>query len=212
MRQALKYGLIPFFAASLILIVVCNKLVSNESKNCYTSLSEIPESDVALVLGTAKYRKNGGRNLYYRYRMEAAVKLFKAGKVKAIICSGDNATRYYDEPSTMKADLVKMGIPASVIYLDFAGFRTLDSVIRSKEIFSQTRVTVVSQGFHNERALYIAHHKGIDAIGYNARDVTRSYGLKTQAREVLARVKTILDIHLLKTEPKFYGDRIRIDM
>ena len=194
-----------------MLILISNKLVSNESKDCYTSVSEIPESDVALVLGTAKYRKNGGRNLYYRYRMEAAVKLFKAGKVKAIICSGDNATKYYDEPSTMKADLVKMGVPASLIYLDFAGFRTLDSVVRSREIFSQTSVTVVSQSFHNERALYIAHHKDINAIGFNAQDVTRSYGLKTQAREYLARVKTILDIHFLKTEPKFLGERIRVD-
>ncbi|NEN24171.1 vancomycin high temperature exclusion protein [Cryomorpha ignava] len=194
-----------------MLILISNKLVSNESKDCYTSVTEIPESDVALLLGTAKYRKNGGRNLYYRYRMEAAVKLFKAGKVKAIICSGDNATRYYDEPSTMKADLVKMGVPASLIYLDFAGFRTLDSVVRSKEIFSQTSITVVSQSFHNERALYIAYHKGIKAIGFNAQDVTRSYGLKTQAREFLARVKTILDIHFLNTEPKFLGEKIRIN-
>lgn len=203
--------LLPLFIAGLMLILISNKLVGDESKDCYTSVTEIPESDVALVLGTAKYRKNGGRNLYYRYRMEAAVKLFKAGKVKAIICSGDNATRYYDEPSTMKADLVKMGIPASLIHLDFAGFRTLDSVVRSKEIFSQTSVTVVSQSFHNERALYIASHKGIKAIGFNAQDVSRSYGLKTQAREYLARVKTILDIHFLNTEPKFLGERIRID-
>ncbi len=203
--------LLPLFIAGLMLILISNKLVSNESKDCFTSVTEIPESDVALVLGTAKYRKNGGRNLYYRYRMEAAVKLFKAGKVKAIICSGDNATRYYDEPSTMKADLVKMGVPASLIYLDFAGFRTLDSVVRSKEIFSQTSITVVSQSFHNERALYIASHKDIEAIGFNAQDVTRSYGLKTQAREFLARVKTILDIHFLNTEPKFLGEKIRIN-
>lgn len=207
----MKFVLLPLFIAALMLILISNKLVSNESKDCFASVTEIPESDVALVLGTAKYRKNGGRNLYYRYRMEAAVKLFKAGKVKAIICSGDNATRYYDEPSTMKADLVKMGVPASLIYLDFAGFRTLDSVVRSKEIFSQTSVTVVSQSFHNERALYIARHKGIQAIGFNAQDVTRSYGLKTQAREYLARVKTILDIHFLNTKPKFLGERIRVD-
>ncbi|WP_239541180.1 SanA/YdcF family protein [Cryomorpha ignava] len=209
--KILKFVLLPLFIAGLMLILISNKLVSNESKDCYTSVTEIPESDVALLLGTAKYRKNGGRNLYYRYRMEAAVKLFKAGKVKAIICSGDNATRYYDEPSTMKADLVKMGVPASLIYLDFAGFRTLDSVVRSKEIFSQTSITVVSQSFHNERALYIAYHKGIKAIGFNAQDVTRSYGLKTQAREFLARVKTILDIHFLNTEPKFLGEKIRIN-
>ncbi len=203
--------LLPIVFFSALLIFISNKIVSNEESNCYTSVSEIPARDVALVLGTAKYRKNGGRNLYYRYRMEAAVKLFKAGKVKAIICSGDNATRYYDEPSTMKADLVAMGIPSSLIYLDFAGFRTFDSMVRSKEIFSQTSVTVVSQSFHNERALYIARYNGIDAIGFNARDVTRSYGLKTELREKLARVKTILDIHILNTTPKFLGEKVKMD-
>lgn len=206
-----RFVLIPVLVLAVIFVVVSNKLISNESERCYTSVSDIPESDVALVLGTAKYRKNGGRNLYYRYRMEAAVKLFKSGKVKAIICSGDNATRYYDEPSTMKADLVAMGIPASLIYLDFAGFRTLDSVVRSKEVFSQTSITVVSQPFHNERALYIARHNDINAIGFNAQDVTRSYGLKTELREKLARVKTMLDLYLLNTEPKFYGEKVKMD-
>ena len=210
LKKIAKYVILPIVVFSALLIFISNRIVNNEEKNCYASVSEIPETDVALVLGTAKYRKNGGRNLYYRYRMEAAVKLFKAGKVKAIICSGDNATKYYDEPSTMKADLVAMGIPPSLIYLDFAGFRTLDSVVRSKEIFSQTSVTVVSQSFHNERALYIARHKGIDAIGFNARDVTRSYGFKTELREKLARVKTILDIHILNTSPKFLGEKIKI--
>lgn len=203
--------MLPLVIFGVLLIFISNKIVNNEEIKCFESVSEIPEREVALVLGTAKYRKNGGRNLYYRYRMEAAVKLFKAGKVKAIICSGDNATKYYDEPSTMKADLVAMGIPQSLIYLDFAGFRTFDSVVRSKEIFSQTSVTVVSQSFHNERALYIARHKGIDAIGFNAQGVTRSYGLKTELREKLARVKTILDIHILNTSPKFLGDKIKMD-
>ena len=203
--------LLPALLLAALLIVVSDKLISSEAQSCYTSVNDIPERDVALVLGTAKYRKNGGRNLYYRYRMEAAVKLFKSGKVKAIICSGDNSTRYYDEPSTMKADLVAMGIPASLIYLDFAGFRTLDSVVRSKEVFSQTSITVVSQPFHNERALYIAKHNDINAIGFNAQDVTRSYGLKTKLREKFARVKTILDLYLLNTKPKFYGEKVNVD-
>lgn len=194
------------------LILVSNYLISKEQKHCYSLVTQIPKSDVALLLGTAKYRVEGGYNLYYIYRIEAAVKLFKAGKVKAIICSGDNSTIYYDEPNTMKDDLVARGIPEDKIYLDYAGFRTLDSVVRAKAIFSQDNITIVSQPFHNERAIYIAEHKGIHAIGFNAQEVSQSYGFKTKLREKLARVKTILDIYILGTEPHFYGDKVEVDL
>lgn len=210
-KKGIKYGLLIFVIVSCGLILLSNKLISDEQSRCYNRVTRIPNTDVALLLGTAKYRQAGGENLYYKYRIEAAVRLFRAGKVKAIICSGDNSTKYYDEPSTMKADLVEQGIPADKIYLDYAGFRTLDSVIRAKAIFSQDHITVISQPFHNERAIYIAQHKGINAVGFNARDVSASYGFKTQLREKLARVKTILDIHILGTEPHFYGEKVEVE-
>ena len=194
------------------LILVSNYLISKEQRYCYSLLTQVPKTDAALLLGTAKYSRKGGDNLYYKYRIDAAVALYNSGKVKAIICSGDNRTRYYDEPSTMKADLVARGIPEDKIYLDYAGFRTLDSVVRAKAIFSQDNITVVSQPFHNERAIYIARHKGIRAVGYNAREVGKSYGLRTNLREKLARVRTILDIHLLGTEPHFYGEKVPVNL
>lgn len=209
-KNIFRFALLPAIFLLVVFVILSNLIINGEAAHCYTSTSAIPKTEVALLLGTAKFHKAGGGNLYYRYRIDAAAQLYKAGKVKAIICSGDNATRYYDEPTTMKADLVKMGIPEKDIYLDYAGFRTLDSVIRAKRIFSQSRITIVSQPFHNERALYIARHHGIDAIGFNARDVKASLKNKTRIREYFARVKTVLDLYVLKTEPKFYGDKIEI--
>jgi SanA protein len=109
----------------------------------------------------------------------------------------------------MKTDLMAQGIPEERIHLDYAGFRTLDSMVRCKEIFGQNKVTVISQHYHNERAIYIAHKKGIDAIGFNAIDVGGSYGIKNHTREKLARVKMILDL-LLNKQPKYLGEKIKI--
>ena len=108
-----------------------------------------------------------------------------------------------------KEELVKRGIPEDRIFLDYAGFRTLDSVIRAKEIFGQEEITIISQEFHNERAIYLAGKNDIEAVGFNARDVSRRYGLKVQLREYLARTKVFLDI-LFEVEPKFLGEKIEI--
>ncbi len=208
-KKILKFGVFIgiFF---LIGIVGINKLVEKTvADKIYSSTKEIPYNRVGLLLGTSKFLTNGWTNLYYKYRIDAAVKLFKSGKVDFILVSGDNSTKYYDEPSTIKEDLVKRGIPSDRIYLDYAGFRTLDSVVRSKEIFGQSSITVISQQFHNERAIYIANWKEIDAVGFNARDVSLRYGFKIQLRERLARVKMVLDLVFGK-EPKFLGERIEI--
>jgi SanA protein len=122
-----------------------------------------------------------------------------------VIVSGDNSTQYYDEASAMKKALVENGVPDSVITLDYAGFRTLDSVVRCKWVFGQSDIILVSQEFQNERALFIAEHFGINAVGFNAQDVPEGYGLKTSIREYFARVKAVLDIYVLKTQPKFPG-------
>src|SRR5690606_3791527 len=129
--------------------------------------------------------KSGFVNRYYQYRIDAAVALYKAGKVDYFIVSGDNGTKDYNEPEDMKNDLIAHGIPEERIYLDFAGFRTLDSVVRMEKIFGQRSFTVVSQEFHNRRAIYLAQRQGYDAVGLNARDVTAGYGFRTQVREKL---------------------------
>lgn len=135
--------------------------------------------------------------------------MVKAGKVKYIIASGDNSTRQYNEPQEMKEDLIKAGVHPSRIYLDYAGFRTFDSIVRLHEIFGQDSVTVISQQFHNERAIYLASHEGIYAVGFNARDVNREQGMRVQTREKLARVKVFVD-YLVGEEPKFLGEKVVI--
>ncbi len=195
---------------SLIGIIGADRLVEKIASNkVYNSTKEIPHNKVGLFLGTGKILSNGRINLYYKYRIDAAVSLFKAGKVDFILVSGDNSTKDYDEPSTIKEDLIKNGIPANRIYLDYAGFRTLDSVVRCKEIFGQNSITIISQQFHNERAIYIAKRKDIEAVGFNANDVNVHYGFKTRLRERFARVKMVLDLMFGK-KPKFLGEKIEI--
>ena len=106
--------------------------------------------------------------------------------------------------------MIALGIPEDHIVLDYAGFRTLDSVERCKAVFQEDSITIISQEFHNLRALFIADHKKVDAIAFNAEKVGESYGFKTQLRERLARVKAVLDIYILNTKPKFYGEKIEI--
>ena len=166
---------------SLIAIFGADRLVEKSaSDKVFNSTKEIPHNKVGLFLGTGKILSNGRINLYYKYRIEAAAKLYKAGKVDFILVSGDNSTKDYDEPSTIKADLIEKGIPSSKIYLDYAGFRTLDSLVRCQEVFGQNSITIISQQFHNERAIYIAKRKNIDAVGFNAKDVNVHYGFKTR--------------------------------
>lgn len=195
---------------SLIGLFGADRLVEKTaSDKVFNSTEEIPYNKVGLFLGTGKILSNGRINLYYKYRIDAAVELFKAGKIDYILVSGDNSTKDYDEPSTIKEDLIKNGIPANRIFLDYAGFRTLDSVVRCKEIFGQSSITIISQQFHNERAIYIAKRKDIDSVGFNAQDVNVNYGFKTQIREKFARVKMVLDL-IFGKKPKFLGEKIKI--
>ena len=126
------------------------------SEKIYTQVNKIPPNKVGLLLGTSKYLSSGHINLYYKYRIEAVTKLYRSGKIKFILISGDNGSKSYNEPELMKQDLIENGIPTSKIFLDYAGFRTLDSVLRAQKIFGQNSFTVISQEFHNERALYLA--------------------------------------------------------
>jgi len=194
----------------IIVIIIANLWVekSTESKT-YNSVVEIPKNRVGLLLGTSKFTSNGHENIFFKNRILAAVQLFKAKKVEYIIVSGDNHIKGYNEPEQMQQSLMKLGIPKERIILDFAGFRTLDSVVRAKSIFGQTQLTVISQKFHNQRAIFISKYKGIDAIGYNAKDVSLKWSYRTMLREKLARVKVIFDL-VFGVDPKFLGEKIEI--
>lgn len=199
------------FAIIIGLFTIASNLVVEiySVDRTFNKTSDVYYNKVGLLLGTSKYLKNGQKNLFYTYRIDAAVRLFKSGKIKYIIVSGDNGSETYDEPTTFKNDLVQRGIPSSRIYLDYAGFRTLDSIVRSKEIFGQESITVISQQFHNERAITLAEAKGIKAIGYNAKNVGGQSGIKVKVREAFARVKLMMDIMTFKS-PKFLGKPVHI--
>lgn len=204
--------LIPGFViiAVFIIILFYNHVSESAGNRIYTSVEEVPHHKVGLLLGTSKYIKEGKLNPYYKNRIDAAVLLYQAGKIDYILVSGDNRHESYNEPREMRRSLMAAGIPEDKIYLDFAGFRTLDSVIRSKIVFGQNEITIISQSFHIERALYIALHYEIDAVGFSATDAPDSWSDITVLREYLARVKLMLDIYLFDTGPKFLGEKIEI--
>lgn len=202
-----------FFAAFIVIcgiIYYCNVHITNYSRPyIYNQADSIPACNVGLLLGTSPTLKSGRNNLYFDYRVMATANLFHTGKINYILISGDNRKHSYNEPEEMKKALLLQGIPDSVIYLDYAGLRTLDSVVRSKEIFGQDSLIIISQQFHNERAIYLAAQYGIHANGFNAPDVSVYAGFKTQARELLARVKVFVDI-VLEKQPRHLGEKVHI--
>jgi len=203
--------IIPLFliGAFLLFAFVSHIIVVSSAKGkTFDEITEIPYNKVGVVLGTSKYHKKG-LNLYFKYRVEAAAKLFKEGKIDYILVSGDNGTPYYNEPKQMRKELLKLGVPEKRIVMDYAGFRTLDSIIRAKKVFQQNRFTVISQQFHNERAIFIAEFNDIELVGFNASDVSRKKGMRTKIREYFARGKAVIDI-VFNVQPKFLGEEIEI--
>ena len=183
MKRKLLYTTLIIAILCVISIVVCNRTIKKHTvSKLYTEVNTIPSNNVGLLLGTSPKLKSGNNNLYFDY----------------------------NEPEEMKKALMQKGIPEKSIYLDYAGFRTLDSVVRAKEVFGQNRLTIISQRFHNERAIYLAEKNGIDAIGYNAQNVNAYAGLKTNIRELLARVKMFIDLGIDK-QPHFLGEKIIIE-
>lgn len=200
-----------FIIASLLLIIFSEIVVTSKSKKyLFDDPALLPDSSVVLVLGTLKNFANGGENLFFTYRMQAAKELYDTGKVRAFVVSGDNRKKGYNEPEDMRQSLIEMGIPDEIIYLDYAGFRTLDSVVRMNKIFGQSEFVIVSQKFHNQRAVYIARAHDLTAYGYNAKNVNVRYSVKTFVRERFARVKVFIDI-ITGKQPKFLGEPVVIE-
>jgi len=207
--KALRW-LLAIFILLITIIGLCNYwVISSTKKQLYNNINGIPFNKAGIVLGTNKMWR-GEENPFFKYRIEAAVALFKAGKINHIIVSGDNHVSYYDEPMDMKNALVKLGVPDSCITLDYAGFRTFDSVIRCKEIFGQDSITIISQAFHNERALFIANYYKMHAIGFDAKDVAEAFSIQTQLREYFAKCKAVLDLYVFHASPHFLGKKVKI--
>lgn len=182
-------------------------IVQSTSDRVYTNYDSLSNHQVALVLGTSHLLTSGAPNPFFNSRMESAALLYGQGKIRHFIVSGDNRTRYYNEPAEMKKALIRLGVPSSAITLDYAGLRTLDSIVRSKEIFGQSEITIITQTFHSYRALFISNYYGIDAIAFVSQESHESKDEIVLWREYLARTKAILDLYLLKTAPRHLGQK-----
>lgn len=187
-------------SALVVAVALCDARVTFEGRRSHPS-DELPAREVGLVLGTAPRVAGGRKNLHFEGRMDLAARLFAQGKVERLLISGDNGTRGYDEPTAMKDALLARGVPESAMTLDYAGFRTLDSVARAKSAFGIESLTIITDDFHLPRALYLARANGIDAIGCGA-DTSRFLRAGLRLREHLARVLAVLDVAVGR-EPKF---------
>lgn len=197
----------------VLTLVACNVwIVMSTEEKVFSDLSKLPDHRVALVLGTSHRKSGGGPNPYFHQRIETAANLFKMGKIDHFILSGDNRTIFYNEPWEMRKALIAKGVPESAITLDYAGLRTLDSVVRSKKIFGQDKITIITQPFHSYRALFISNYYDIDAVAMVAEEPSIDMSLKVRIREYFARTKAVLDLYVLKTAPKHLGRKEQINI
>lgn len=208
-RRTLRRWLLGVLGAVVFLIWLINHwVINNTEAYVYTSWALLPNNDVGLVLGTSPYTRDGQPNPQFRGRVDAAAQLYQLGKIKHLIVSGANPDASYNEPRAMWQALVKLGVPADAITMDFAGFRTFDSVARAQAVFGLWRVTIITQCYHAYRAVFIAKKLRMAPVAYCApgeNDVGPFS--RTMLREILARVKAVLDIYVLDTVPKFLGQQ-----
>ena len=191
--------------AILLLVGISNLIVHRAGADrVYGAIGDVPENRAGLLLGTSPYDPSGSPSRFFGERIDAAAELYHSGRIDFVIASGDNEHRTYNEPQYMRTALQESGVPQEAIVLDFAGFRTLDSVVRAKAVFQQEEFTIISQEFHTRRALFLAQSNGIDAVAFVAGGGDNS--LSVLAREALARCLAVIDVLVLGTQPRFLGD------
>ena len=205
MRRSVKLALLALGSALAWLSFRSARVGPSAEPFVHARASELPSVDVALVLGCSEHLADGRRNLFFDTRIQAAAELIRAQKVSYLLVSGDNSRAGYDEPTAMLEALVKKGVARQQIVRDYAGFRTLDSVVRAKDVFGLSRVIVVSQHFHAVRAVYLARANGLEAYGFDARAVGGAEGFWVGVREVFSRAAAVLDTTVLHTRPRFSG-------
>jgi SanA protein len=197
--------------AGVFLMAGLNAWVSYSAADArFTSVTQIPKNSVGVLLGTSRYTTSGEDNLFYTARIQAAKELYDAKKIDCLLLSGDNTSLSYNEPIQMQKSLLEVGIPAERMYLDYAGIRTLDSLIRARDIFGLTQFTVISQPFHIDRALFIAREKNLQAVGYEADSVPFFSAPTPYIREFFSRGVALYDL-FFETLPKYSGERIVLE-
>ena len=194
--------------AGALVVAACNAAVLVAASGRVTPVGhedEAPKRRAAVVMGCAQKLGDGRGNLYFATRIRTAAKLWRAGRVEALVVSGDNHVEGYDEPSDMKRALVAAGVPEDRIVCDYAGFRTLDSVVRAKTIFGLDSFLVVSQDFHVRRAVFLGRCHGLDVHGVAApHPVGLDIRARNALREALARTAAVLDV-IIGRRPRFGG-------
>jgi SanA protein len=201
-----------FIALSLFVIGTNIWVIQITKERIVTNYELLPDSSVVLVLGTSNKLSNGSPNPYFEERITLAAELYKRKKGIHFLLSGDNRTRYYNEPEAMRKALLKSGVPNTAITLDYAGLRTLDSIIRCKEIFGQNKIIIVSQPFHYYRALFISDFYKMDAMAIWPAPFLPASSLKVTVREWFARAKAVIDLYILKTAPRHLGEPEPLDI
>jgi SanA protein len=209
----LKKILLFIILLFIVTLFACNIWIvkSTESK-VFSDLTQLPDHRIGLVLGTSHRSVGGGPNPFFQNRIKTAADLYRMGKIDHFILSGDNRTMFYNEPIEMRKALIKQGVPMDAITLDYAGLRTLDSVVRSKAIFGQDKITIITQTFHSYRALFISEYYGIDAVVMVAEDPDLDRTFKVRIREYLARTKAVLDLYVFGTTPRHLGEKENLNI
>ncbi len=191
-------------------VVVANVIVLRGGRGSVEDAGEAPRAQVAIILG-AGLDADGSPSSMLADRIAAGAELYRAGRVRRLIVSGDHGTVGYDEVDAMRRGLVERGVPDRVIFTDHAGFDTLDSMIRAKKVFGVESAVVVTQRFHVARAVWLARRQGIEATGLIAdRSGYGRQGRISQVREIVARTKAVMDV-VAGAEPRFLGPPIDLD-
>ncbi|HAU6899717.1 TPA: outer membrane permeability protein SanA [Salmonella enterica subsp. enterica serovar Muenchen] len=205
MLKRVFYSLLVLVGLLLLTVLGLDRWMSwKTAPYIYDELQDLPYRQVGVVLGTAKYYRKGVINQYYRYRIQGALNAYNSGKVNYLLLSGDNALQSYNEPMTMRKDLIAAGVDPADIVLDYAGFRTLDSIVRTRT----NDFIIITQRFHCERALFIALHMGIQAQCYAVPSPKNM--LTVRLREFGARFSALADLYIFKREPRFLGPLVPI--
>lgn len=209
MWRRLIYGILTVAILLAVTAIGLDRWISwKTAPYIYEDVQDLPHRQVGVVLGTAKYVSTGTINQYYRYRIQGALNAYNSNKVNYLLLSGDNALQSYNEPVTMRRDLINAGVPNGDIVLDYAGFRTLDSIVRTRKVFDTNDFTIITQRFHCERALFIALHMGIQAQCLAVPSPKNM--MMIRVREIGARLGALTNLYILKREPRFLGPMIPI--
>ena len=205
LKKAVKWSVLMSMIAVPAFVAFANVRVLDAGHNkTFEDLNIVPHHRVGIVLGCAPMIR-GVKNPFFESRIAMAARLYHAGKVDRLLVSGDHGTKFYDEPTAMEEALLKKGVPVNAVTKDFAGFRTLDTMVRANKVFGLSDATVVTDDFHLARSLYFARGAGIVADGVPSKSAENNMTRTVEFREILARSQAVIDQEILHTGPKFLG-------